>query len=116
METLFRDKHSNPDNSFFLFSYFITIKNDTNQSVKLLRRRWEIYDSSGEYREVEGAGVVGEQPVLNPGEKYTYESTCNFTTEIGKMKGSYFFEILPSHKIISVDIPEFILIVPSRLN
>lgn len=116
VETKFRESQSNPEAGYFLFSYFVTIENYTDHSVKLLRRHWEIFDSSGEYREVDGAGVVGEQPVLNPGQKYTYESSCNFTTDVGKMKGAYYFEYLHNRKVFSVDIPEFIMIVPSRLN
>lgn len=116
VDTLYRERHSNPANGYFLFSYFITIENNTSATVKLLSRRWEIFDSSGEYREVQGAGVVGEQPVLNPGERYTYESSCNFTTEIGKMSGHYIFERLPDRVTFEAEIPEFMLVVPSKLN
>lgn len=116
VDTQYREKHSNPESNYFLFSYFITIENHTDHTVKLLRRRWEIFDSSGDYHQVEGAGVVGEQPVLNPGERYTYESSCNFTTEIGKMKGVYIFEQLRAHTTFEVEIPEFTMIVPSKLN
>jgi ApaG protein len=116
VDTLYRESQSNPEANYYLFSYFITIENRTGHSVQLMRRRWEIFDSSGDYHQVEGAGVVGEQPVLKPGGRYTYESSCNFTTEIGKMKGVYIFEQLRSHTTFEVEIPEFTLIVPSKLN
>jgi len=70
----------------------ITIWNHNNFSVKLHRRQWHIFDSNGSHREVEGEGVVGVQPILQPGEKYQYVSGCNLHTEMGKMYGSYNME------------------------
>jgi ApaG protein len=81
-----------------------------------LRRYWQIFDSNGEFREVEGPGVVGEQPILLPGEKYSYESFCNLKTDMGKMKGTYTFERLRDRKMFIAEIPEFKMIVPSKLN
>lgn len=116
VNTLYREEFSNPGNRYFLFSYFITIENHTDDTIQLLRRNWEIYDSSGEYRHVEGAGVVGEQPMLRPGQRYEYESSCHFTTEIGKMKGTYLMERVGERTSFEVEIPEFMMVVPAKLN
>jgi ApaG protein len=116
VETKYRPEHSQPEEGFYFFSYHITIQNFTDHTVQLMRRHWEIIDSSGEYREVEGPGVVGEQPVLKPGQLFVYQSSCTFRTPIGKMKGTYLFEKLNSRESFEVEIPEFIMVLPSLLN
>lgn len=116
VRTLFRVRHTRSDSCFYLFSYFIQIKNTTNEPVQLLRRHWMIVDADGEYSEVEGPGVVGEQPVFLPGETYAYESACCFKYPLGKMHGKYLFEKLNSQENFFVDIPEFTLIAPHLLN
>jgi ApaG protein len=77
VDTIFEEGQSRPTENLYLFSYHITIENKTSEKIQLLRRYWQIFDSNGEYREVEGPGVVGEQPILLPGEKYAYESFFN---------------------------------------
>src|ERR1700740_3737340 len=89
VETFYQPDYSNPLQSEFMFAYRITIENHNSFSVKLHRRYWNIFDSNGTYREVEGEGVVGVQPTLTPGEKYQYVSGCNLRTEMGKMNGKY---------------------------
>jgi ApaG protein len=116
VETKFRDKQSDVANGYFLFSYFITIENLGQAPCRLLRRHWHILDSSGEHREVTGDGVVGEQPLLRPGEAFSYESACNFTTEIGRMHGVFFVENLLTHATFQVTIPEFLMVMPAKLN
>ncbi len=69
------------------------------------RRNWQIFDSNGTHREVEGEGVVGVQPVIEPGETYQYVSGCNLRTEMGKMMGSYQMENLHNKQLFDVDIP-----------
>ena len=86
VETFYQSEYSNPMNSEFMFAYKITIENNNDFPVKLLRRHWHIYDSNGSIREVEGEGVVGIQPVIAPATSYQYVSGCNLRTEIGKMK------------------------------
>ena len=76
----------------------------------------EYFDSNGSYREVEGEGVVGVQPILQAGEKYQYVSGCNLRTEMGKMHGTYQMENLNDKKIFDVNIPEFEMIVPFKNN
>jgi len=116
VETSYREMYSNPLNRQFLFSYHIRIENQNDYTVQLRRRQWFIYDSAGEIREVEGEGVIGQQPVIEPGDVYEYESACNLMTDIGKMSGNYLIEkIIDGHQF-QVTIPEFKMVVPNRLN
>lgn len=108
--------YSSPAQQHFVFAYKITIENNSEFTVKLLRRHWHIYDSNGVVREVEGEGVVGQQPVLEPNESHQYVSGCNLKTSLGKMKGTYLMERLLDGKQFNVTIPEFVLVVPYRLN
>jgi len=108
--------YSSPAQQHFVFAYKITIENNSEFTVKLLRRHWHIFDSNNEIREVEGEGVVGQQPVLEPGESHQYVSGCNLKTSIGKMEGSYLMERLVDGKQFQVTIPEFTLIIPYKLN
>lgn len=112
----YRPDYSRPGESKFVFSYQIRIENRSRETVQLLRRHWFIFDSNGERREVEGEGVIGEQPVLPPGASHQYASWCPLLTDIGKMHGHYLFHLLPSRDTFQVAIPEFHLIVPSRMN
>lgn len=108
--------YSSPAQEHFVFAYKIDIRNDSAHTVKLLRRHWYIHDASGEVREVEGEGVVGRQPVLEPGESHHYVSGCNLKSGMGKMHGTYLMERLGNGQHFQVDIPEFTLMVPYRLN
>ncbi|WP_181305401.1 Co2+/Mg2+ efflux protein ApaG [Rufibacter sp. XAAS-G3-1] len=108
--------YSSPAQQHFVFAYKITIQNNSEFTVKLLRRHWHIYDSNNEVREVEGEGVVGQQPVLEPGESHQYVSGCNLKTSIGKMAGTYLMERLVDGRQFHVTIPEFTLIIPYKLN
>ncbi|TAE37336.1 MAG: Co2+/Mg2+ efflux protein ApaG [Runella slithyformis] len=114
--TEFQPEYSNPLQAHFVFTYRITIENHSDQTVQLLRRHWFIYDSVGTVREVEGEGVVGQQPILEPGEVHEYVSGCNLRTSIGKMKGTYLVERIMDGKHFNVQIPEFTMIAPYRLN
>jgi len=116
VETKFQELYSDPAKMYFLFTYKIKIENTGDYDVQLLRRNWNIVDSISEHRSVEGAGVVGQQPVLRPKEVYEYESACNLKSEFGKMDGTYTFERLVDGEEFSVSIPEFKMVVPFRLN
>ncbi|AMM52065.1 cobalt transporter [Rufibacter sp. DG15C] len=108
--------YSSPAQQHFVFAYKITIENNSEFTVKLLRRHWHIFDSNNEVREVEGEGVVGQQPVLEPGETHQYVSGCNLKTGIGKMAGTFLMERLVDGRQFYATIPEFTLIVPYKLN
>lgn len=116
VETKFQAEHSVAEHRHFLFSYRITIENNSEYTVQLISRHWDIYDSSSEHSEVDGEGVVGEQPVLEPGELFEYESACSLTTDMGRMSGKYLMERKIDKARFYVTIPEFELIVPQRLN
>lgn len=109
-------QQSIPRENHYFFIYFITIENKSEFSVQLLRRHWQIFDSVSDLRTVDGDGVVGEMPVLEPGEKFEYNSGCNLTTDIGYMKGHYVMKKLIDETEFKVDIPKFEMIVPAKLN
>lgn len=116
VQTSYQESNSNPLKSHFFFTYKISIENQNDYAIRLLKRHWHIFDSSGEYSEVEGDGVVGQQPLIEPGEIYTYDSACNLSTDIGKMYGTYLMEKIIDGTRFDVHIPEFELVEPSRLN
>ena len=116
VETIYQDEHSNPANEHFMFAYRIEVENLSDYSIQLMRRQWFIFDSNGSVREVEGEGVVGIQPVIESGKSYSYVSGCNLKTDMGSMKGHYTMLRLVDETNFDVDIPEFQLIVPYRLN
>lgn len=116
VETFYQPTQSRPLQSEYLFAYRITIENLGAVPVKLLRRHWHILDSNGDTREVEGEGVVGQQPTIQPGENYQYISSCNLSSDMGKMYGTYLMEDLFTKKKMNITIPEFHLIAPFKNN
>lgn len=116
VETFYQPDYSNPSNSEFMFAYRITIENNNPFAVKLLRRHWYIFDATGSLREVEGEGVIGVQPLINPGTQYQYISGCNLKTEMGKMYGTYLMENVNGNKQFEVAIPSFEMTVPFKMN
>lgn len=116
VETSYQPQYSNPLANKFIFAYRITIENLSPFTVQLMRRQWHILDSNGISREVEGEGVIGQQPVLEPGEMHQYVSWSHLHTGMGRMRGSYQMLELSSQEHFSVRIPEFDLIAPFQLN
>ncbi|TAE21384.1 MAG: Co2+/Mg2+ efflux protein ApaG [Cytophagales bacterium] len=116
VRTEYQSDYSSPLQSHYVFTYRISIENASDYTVHLLRRHWTIYDSNGTVREAEGEGVVGQQPVLEPGEVHEYVSGCNLKSSMGKMLGSYLIERIIDGKRIQIAIPEFTMVVPFRLN
>jgi ApaG protein len=116
VETQYQPTYSRPLELKYIFSYHITIENLSSETVQLLRREWEIFDSNGVIRKVEGEGVIGKQPVLAPGESHQYASWSPLTTEMGKMSGVYIFRRDVDNHEFRVDIPDFRLIAPFKLN
>lgn len=82
-------EHSDPSKNLFVFSYEVTITNESSVPVKVLARHWIIRDGDGVVREVKGEGVVGETPLLSPRGSYTYSSFCPLSTPSGSMRGTY---------------------------
>lgn len=116
VETFYQPEYSNPVTGDFMFAYRITLENLNPFPVQLLRRHWNIFDSILGHKEVEGEGVIGVQPVINPSEKYQYMSGCNLNSEMGRMHGTYFMENLNTKKPFMINIPSFEMIVPFKLN
>lgn len=116
VETFYQPAQSSPLTSEYLFAYRITIENLTEYPVKLLSRHWHIIDSNGTHREVEGEGVIGQQPTIGAGDSYQYTSAVNLNSEIGKMYGTYLVENLFNKRKLTVNIPEFQLLVPAKMN
>ncbi len=81
--------HSDPDDQRYVFSYHVTIRNESARRVQLLRRHWIIINGDGDKQEVHGPGVVGFTPSLAPGEEFSYSSYCPLDTDFGTMEGSY---------------------------
>lgn len=92
-----------------VFAYFITVTNLGSQSVQLLRRHWEIENDSGSTHEVDGEGVIGQQPTIKPGEEHTYNSFCVLKSYRGSMKGYYTMQA-EDGKQLKVRIPKFYLV------
>lgn len=86
-KTTFMPEHCTPGR--WVFSYHITITNESETTAQLLSRHWIITDDWGEVEEVKGSGVVGEQPKLSPGDSFEYSSYCPLTTPVGQMEGTY---------------------------
>ncbi|HUQ97621.1 MAG TPA: Co2+/Mg2+ efflux protein ApaG [Chitinophagaceae bacterium] len=116
VETFYQQDYSNPLQSEYMFAYRITIENHNPFPVKLNSRHWHIFDSNGSYREVEGEGVVGMQPIINPSDEYQYVSGCNLHTEMGRMHGTYLMENMDSQQTFEVNIPPFDMVTPFKYN
>jgi ApaG protein len=108
-------EQSAPQLPRYVFTYKVSIRNEGSQSVKLLSRHWVISDAHGNIEEVQGEGVVGEQPVLAPGEAFEYTSGCPLATPFGSMRGSYRF-VAEDGQEFDAEIPEFFLVGPRTLH
>lgn len=115
VEPAYLAHESSPDERRYLFSYTVTIHNLGTQSARLLRRRWVIIDANGERREVHGDGVVGEQPLIEPGSHFRYTSGALINTPFGSMEGAY--EMLGEDgSCFEAPIPAFTLAIPGTLH
>lgn len=116
VETEYQPSYSSPSQYHYVFTYKITIENHSEFTIQLKRRHWHIFDAGFTVREVEGEGVVGLQPLLEPGESHQYVSGCNLKSGIGKMVGTYQMERIVDGTQFSVNIPEFVMVAPLRMN
>lgn len=98
-----------------VFAYTITLTNEGEQTVQLLSRHWTITDANAHVQEVKGKGVVGEQPVIKPGQSFEYTSGTVLATQVGTMSGSYLMQVVDGAEF-SVSIPQFVLSVPRVLH
>ena len=116
VETFYQEDYSNPLQGEYMFAYRVEIENYNSFPVQLHRRHWFIFDSNATRREVEGEGVIGQQPILEPGGRHQYISGCNLNTEMGRMSGTYQMVNLNTQREFNVTIPAFDLIAPAKLN
>jgi len=116
VRTDYQDEYSNPAHHHFVFTYKIRIENQSEFTVQLISRKWLILDADGSVKEVDGLGVVGQQPVLEPGQVHEYVSGCNLRAGMGTMQGYYSMQRMMDGKTFQVVIPEFHLFVPYLLN
>lgn len=111
----FLAEQSEPDNGRYVFAYTITIRNTGNVASQLISRHWLITDAEEQVQEVRGLGVVGHQPLLQPGESFEYTSGCSLTTPVGTMRGTYQM-VAEDGTAFEVEIPEFTLAAPRVLH
>jgi ApaG protein len=113
VEPVYLEAKSSPDSSQYFWAYRVTIENQGQETVQLLSRHWMITNARGEFTEVKGPGVVGEQPVLKPGESYEYTSGAPLNTPSGMMGGAYQMES-ESGERFDIEIPTFSLDSPGQ--
>ncbi len=111
----FIPEQSDPDNNRYIFAYTITITNVGEIPAQLVSRHWIITDGNNEVQEVRGLGVIGKQPLLQPGESFEYTSGSSLTTPIGTMKGTYQM-VAEDGTHFDAEIPEFVLASPRSLH
>ena len=115
VETAYVSEHSEPDEDRFVFAYTITLVNRGSVPAQLISRHWFITDADTRTEEVEGEGVVGEQPVLKPGEGFRYTSGAVIETPVGTMHGTYQM-VAEDGRAFDATIPRFILSAPRTLH
>ena len=115
VRTQYLAEQSDPSRTNFVFTYSITIKNTGTVAAQLISRHWVITDANNHTDEVRGLGVVGHQPLLQPGEQFEYTSGTQLSTPQGSMLGEYFCVAEDGHQF-EVKIPEFVLSLPRTLH
>ncbi|SJL84926.1 Co2+/Mg2+ efflux protein ApaG [Vibrio palustris] len=115
VQTKYISEQSTPEKNHYIFAYLITVKNLTQHSVQLMSRRWLITDANGKQITVEGDGVVGEQPVIDSQQEYTYTSGTSIETPVGVMQGHYVMNDHEGNEFMA-DIAPFRLAMPNVLH
>ncbi len=116
VESIYRKDLSNIENNVYFFNYRVVIENTNSFNIKLLSRHWHIFDSLNPAKVIEGDGVVGEQPIIKPGQKHVYVSGCDLNSEMGYMKGFYNFIRVDTQEKFKAEIPRFELVSKPKLN
>lgn len=115
VKTRYLSEQSRPDQSRYVYAYTITIANNGPSPTQLISRHWIISDEKDQIKEIKGPGVIGEQPVIQPGKSHTYSSGVVMETAVGTMAGSYQMQTLDGEHF-DATIPTFTLIQPSKLH
>jgi ApaG protein len=113
--TIYIANQSRPHQRRFVYAYTITISNEGEEAAQLVSRHWRIVDADDKLQEVQGVGVVGEQPVIEPGNSYTYTSGAVLETETGIMEGAYQMRTAGG-EMFEVPIPAFALVPPHAMH
>lgn len=116
IKTQYIAEQSRPEEKRYVFAYTITLSNQGEASAKLMSRHWIITDANNEIQEVKGVGVVGQQPLLEPGDSYTYTSGVIIGTDTGTMTGSYQMSTPGLDQEFDAEIPVFGLVTPEKLH
>jgi ApaG protein len=115
VESFYDEERSSPQESYYFFAYQVRISNVGGEKAQLVSREWIITDGNGDTQRVQGPGVVGEQPVLAPGEAFEYTSFCPLPTPVGSMHGSYLM-VLAGGERFEAEIAPFSLEMPNAVN
>ena len=115
VKTEFLAEQSDPSRNRYVFAYKITITNSGIQSAQLMSRKWIITDGYGKIQEVSGQGIVGQQPIIEPGQQHQYTSGTVLETKVGSMSGSYSMIAADGHEFSAL-IPSFTLSYPNALH
>jgi ApaG protein len=116
VQSAYQSRASKPEEGHYVFGYKVHIENLGTETVQLLKRHWHIHDLAGVEREIRGDGVIGEKPILEPGETHEYISWSVLPTPMGKMFGDYLFQRHSDGSYFNVEIPVFHLIPTHLLN
>ena len=116
VETKYNGTSYRNNRLYYVFAYFITIENNSELTIQLTDRFWQIFDSLNKTEIVEGEGVVGQTPILKPNDTYSYSSGCFLESNIGSMKGFYTMQNTKSFEHFKVTIPTFQLLTPIVSN
>lgn len=115
VEPAYIQEQSDPRQDYYFFSYRVRISNEGADTVQLVSRHWVITDATGKVEEVQGPGVIGQQPTMKPGESFEYSSFCPLPTPTGFMEGSYLM-VNGKGEQLEVQIPKFVLVEPSQYH
>ena len=116
VETKYNGRYFRKNVSLYLFTYNVSIENLGDETVQLLGRHWFIFDTGEGPSEVEGSGVIGEQPIIGSKEVYNYQSGCHLRASIGAMQGTYLMSRVSDHSVFKVNIPTLQFFATPRLN
>jgi ApaG protein len=116
VESKYQGRFVSNEGPLFVYNYTITITNHSDQTVRLVNRHWDIFDSMNVFTQVNGEGVIGQQPILLPGDSHSYTSGCHLRSDFGAMSGFYGMENVTTGQQFEVDIPKFLLVCPTILN
>lgn len=116
VKTWYRSDLSNPEEQQYFYNYHIFIENHRSETIQLLHRHWKVEHLLAGDQMVEGPGVVGELPIIEPGESFDYISGCQFWMPIGRMSGFYTFQCTVTMQMFTVPIPPFTVEFPPLLS